>query len=180
LASAAVTALLRALRLLRRAAEAASALAFAAIFVLFLAGIFARYVLASPLGWADELIMVVFLWLVFLTEAFVIAENEQVTFDAVYDLVGERARRVILLLGAIVTAAAFIAALPVVLDYVQFLWRERTTALQWRLDWVYSCFVVYWVAVIVRALAKLVQLLGPGWRGAVARAAPDERANLLG
>lgn len=168
------------LRLLGKAAEAAAALAFAVIFGLFLVGIFARYVLASPLAWADELIMVVFLWLVFLTEAFVITEREQVTFDAIYDVVGERTRRVILLLGAIATAGTFIAALPIVLDYVQFLWRERTTVLQWRLDWVYSCFVVYWSAVIVRALVKLARLAGPGWRAEVAAPPPDERASLLG
>ena len=60
------------------------------MFVLFLAGIFARYVLSTPLVWSDELIMVIFLWVVFLTEAFVITEREQVTFDGIYDLVGER------------------------------------------------------------------------------------------
>ena len=80
----------RALRVLAKAAEAASAAAFAAMFVLFLVGIFARYVLARPLAWTDELIMVIFLWLVFLTEALVIEEREQVTFDGVYDLMGER------------------------------------------------------------------------------------------
>ena len=90
----------RCLASLAKAAEAASALAFAAMFVLFLAGIFARYVLGKPLAWSDELIMVIFLWVVFLTEAFVITEREQVTFDGVYDLVGERARRIILAVGA--------------------------------------------------------------------------------
>ena len=169
-----------ALRFLARAAEAASALAFAFIFGLFLVGIFARYALASPLAWADELIMIVFLWLVFLTEAFVIEEREQVTFDAIYDAAGEHTRRIILLLGAIATAGTFIAALPTVLDYVQFLWRERTNVLQWRLDWVYSCFVVYWAAVIVRALVKLARLVAPGWRREVSAVPPDERANLLG
>jgi TRAP-type transport system small permease protein len=170
----------RLLRILATTAEAVSAAAFAAMFLLFLAGIFARYVLGRPLVWSDELIMVIFLWLVFLTEAFVITEREQVTFDGIYDLVGERARRAIQAAGALLIATMFLVALPTVLDYVRFLWRERTNALQWRLDIVYFCFVIFWIAVIVRALFKFVRLAGPGWRDEVALARADERANVLG
>jgi len=150
------------------------------MFLLFLAGIFFRYALNRPLVWSDELIMVIFLWLVFLTEAFVITEREQVTFDGIYDLVGERARRAIQAAGALLIATMFLVALPTVLDYVRFLWRERTNALQWRLDIVYFCFVIFWIAVIVRALVKFVRLAGPGWRDEVALARADERANVLG
>ena len=170
----------RALDALRTVAETASALAFAAMFLLFLAGVFARYVLGRPLVWSDELIMVVFLWVVLLTEALVITEREQVRFDGIHDLLGERWRRGIQAAGALLLAAMFLAALPTVLGYVRFLWRERTNALQWRLDLVYSCFVIFWLAVIVRALVKLVRLAGPGWRMEVASTSADERADVLG
>ena len=159
--------------------EALSTLAFAAMFVLFLAGIFARYVLGKPLAWSDELIMVIFLWVVFLTEAFVISEREQVTFDGIYDLVGERARRAIQAAGALAVGTMFLVALPTVFDFVTFLWRERTNALQWRLDVVYFCFVIYWTAVIVRAGFKLARLAGPNWRDEVA-ATSDGSANVIG
>ena len=122
----------RMLRILGKAAEVASAVAFAAMFLLFLAGVFTRYVLNSPLVWSDELIMIIFLWMVFLTEAFVITEREQVTFDGIYELVGERWRRLILATGALLIAVMFLVALPTVSGYVNFLWRERTPALQWR------------------------------------------------
>lgn len=167
-------------RALAAVAEAASTAAFAAMFFLFLAGIFARYALGKPIAWSDELIMVIFLWMVFLTEAFVITEREQVTFDGIYDLVGERARRAIQLIGMLLVAAMFLIALPTIYEYVRFLWRERTNALQWRLDIVYFCFVIYWVAVIVRAGFKLVRLAGPKWRDEVALVRADERANVLG
>jgi TRAP-type C4-dicarboxylate transport system permease small subunit len=117
---------------------------------------------------------------VFLTEALVITEREQITFDAIYDIVGERARRVIALLAALAIGGLFLYALPTVVDYIRFLWREKTSALQWRLDYVFACFAVYWAAVVVRAATRLVRLCAPNWREAVALAAPDERANLLG
>jgi TRAP-type transport system small permease protein len=165
---------------LARAAEAASTAAFAAVFFLFIAGIFCRYVLVRPLAWSDELIMVIFLWMIFLTEAFVVADREQVTFDVLYDAVGARARRAILALGSVLVATMFLIALPTIFDYVGFLWRERTDALRWRLDFVYFCFVIYWAAVIVRALARLVRLAGPHWRAEVAPVRADERADPLG
>ena len=162
-----------------KAAEVLSTLAFAAMFALFLAGIFARYVLGKPLAWSDELIMVIFLWVVFLTEAFVITEREQVTFDGIYDLAGERMRRFILAAGSLAIGIMFLIALPTVFDFVTFLWRERTNALQWRLDIVYFCFVIYWAAVIVRAAFKLVRLAGANWRDEVTSSS-DGSANVLG
>jgi TRAP-type C4-dicarboxylate transport system permease small subunit len=70
----------------------------------------------------------------------------------------------------------FLIALPTIFEYVRFLWRERTHALQWRLDFIYFCFVIFWIAVIVRALAKLVRLAGADWRDEVALTRADERA----
>ncbi len=172
--------LARALRVLAKVAEAVSAAAFAAMFLLFLAGIFARYVMNRPLVWSDELIMIILLWVVFLTEAFVITEREQVTFDGIYDLVGEQWRRAIQAAGALLIAVMFLVALPTMFDYVRFLWRERTPALQWRLDFVYFCFVIFWSAVILRAVIKLVRLARPNWRDEVAVLRPDEHTNVLG
>jgi hypothetical protein len=51
--------------------------------------------------------------------------------------------------------------------------------MQWRLDVVYFCFVVYWASVIVRAAFKLARLAGPNWRSEVT-VASDGSANVLG
>jgi len=63
-------------------------------------------------------------------------------------------RRAIGLAGSALIAVLFILAAPTVLSYVTFLWREKTDALEWRLDYVYSCFLIYWLAVIVRAIDR--------------------------
>ena len=171
--------LLRLLALGRKAAEAVSTAAFAAMFVLFIAGVVMRYAFGQPLQWSDELITVIFIWIVFVTEALVITEREQITFDAIYDILGERARRIVVAAASLIIAGLFLAALPTIVDYVRFLYRERTSALQWRLDIVYACFAVYWCAVIVRAIAKLVRLLGRDWRSEV-EVTPDHATNLIG
>ncbi len=163
-----------------KVAEFISVAMFFVIFALFIASVVMRYVFARPLEWVDEFILVMFLWTTFLTEALVLTEREQVTFDVVYDLCGPRARRGLGLVASFLIAAMFIVATPTVFGYVMFLWRERTSVLEWRLDYVYACFLVYWIAVIVRAVAKFVALCGARWQAHVANVQADERANVLG
>ena len=158
----------------QRVAEMVATVLFAAIFVIFLYAIFSRYALNKPVAWPDELNMVLLLWATFLVDALVLSEREQVSFDAVYDVVGPRSRRLIGIAASIVLGALFAAALPIVIDYVHFLARERTVVLQWRLDLVYICFVIFWVAVIVRSVAKLALLIGPDWQRHVAALPADK------
>ena len=163
-----------------KAAEWISVAMFFAIFVLFIAAVVMRYVFARPLDWVDESILILFLWTTFLTEALVLSEREQVTFDVVYDICGPVGRRGIGLASSLIITAMFLAAMPTVFSYITFLWRERTSVMEWRLDFIFSCFMVYWVAICVRAIAKFAGLLGARWREHVASVQPDERANVLG
>lgn len=153
---------------------------FIGMFVLFVVSVIQRYVLVRPVNWVDESILILFLWSTFLTEALVLSEREQVTFDVVWDMAGPGLRRAIGLLAAGLVALIFGLAAPTIVDYVAFLWREKTNALEWRLDWVYSCFIIYWLAVIVRAIDKLLRLGSVDWRAEVQDQAPDEKANVLG
>lgn len=164
----------------RRYAEWVSAGMFVGIFVLFVVSVFQRYVLVQPVNWVDEIILMLFLWSTFLTEALVLGEREQVTFDVIWDVSGPVARRWIGLLAAALVGVLFILAAPTIWGYVTFLWREKTNALEWRLDWVYSCFLIYWLAVIVRAIDKFLLLCSAQWREQVRDVAADEKANVLG
>ncbi len=165
---------------LSRAAEWVSAGMFVGIFVLFVVSVFQRHVLAQPVSWVDEVILMLFLWSTFLTEALVLGAREQVTFDVIWDAASPRARRVIGLVASALVAVLFTLAAPTIWSYVTFLWRERTNVLEWRLDWVYSCFLVYWVAVIVRAADRFLRLCSSGWVEEVRDVAADEKANVLG
>lgn len=153
---------------------------FMGMFALFVLSVFQRYVLTQPVNWVDESILILFLWGTFLTEALVLGEREQVTFDVIWDVAGPGLRRVIAILASVLVAVLFTLAAPTIWDYVMFLWREKTNALEWRLDGVYSCFLIYWVAVIVRSVDKLLLLCSPHWREHVQDVAPSEKSNVLG
>jgi len=153
----------RAIQALRRATEVAVALMFGAIVLTFGANIFARYVFSSPIIWADELVVILLLWVTFLTAALLTQEREQVIFDLVYERFGPAGRRVILIIGSALLVLILAAATPAIISYTLFLWRERTNILEWRLDAVYSCFAIFIVAVLVRRLLIIARLLASDW-----------------
>src|SRR6185295_3019409 len=97
----------------------------------------ARYS-GHPLAWTDELAVVLFIWMVFWTSACVLSSREQVAFDIVYEMASPRVRTALTVLGAACAAGLLLWALPKVMDYIAFLWRERTPVLQWRQDWLYA------------------------------------------
>lgn len=156
--------LARVLARIRALVGAIATTLFALIFLIFLYAIAMRYLANQPVAWADELIIVLFLWVMFLAGAFVLHDKEHVAFDIAWNAAPPAGRRVMGIVAAVGFGALFLAALPATWSYILFLWRETTTVLEWRLDWVYSCFLVFFVSVILRFGASLWRLLGRNWR----------------
>ena len=143
---------------MRRLAAAISGLLVAAVLLAVLFGIARRYLLGAPLPWTDELSAVLFVWAVFWTAAFAVPIRDHVAFDLVLDALPAKGQRVIAIAASVVVGLALLAALPKTIEFVAFLWRERTPALQWRLDYVYACFPLFMGAAGLRFLAHAVRL----------------------
>ena len=132
------------------AAGAGAALLVAAVFVAILVGVARRYLFGVPLVWIDELSTVLFVWSIFWAGAFVVGVREHVSFDLVHQSLPPRVANLLWRAVCVVVAVALLAALPKLWNFVAFLWRERTPALQWRLDYVYSCFILFIAAAALR------------------------------
>jgi TRAP-type C4-dicarboxylate transport system permease small subunit len=148
----------------RRGASVVSALMFVVVFVVFLLKIVRRYAEGDAAAWADELCVVLFIWMIFWANAFVLRDSDQIRFDLLYRPFPPGMRRVMTILRLLLVGGSFLCALPVITDYIRFLWRERTPVLLLRLDLVYAIFGVFVLSVVVRSLWGLGQMLGPGWR----------------
>jgi TRAP-type C4-dicarboxylate transport system permease small subunit len=151
----------------RLAAGGASLLAslmFFCVFVAFIYKIVMRYAAGDAVAWADEISVVLFVWMIFWANAFVVEDRRQIRFDLVVRLLPPPWRRAAGILRLLVVGGLFAWALPGVIDYTTFLWRERTPVLSLRLDFVYSCFAIFAIAVVVRSIIQVVQLLRPHWR----------------
>lgn len=129
------------------------------IFVAFLAGILFRYVLNLPVGWPQELSVVCWLWLVLWGSAFVVEERDEIRFDLLTGLANRRVRTVMGIIVAIAIIVLYGMSLPATISYVTFMKVESTAYLKIRFDWLFSIYVVFAVAIIVRYVWILWRLV---------------------
>jgi TRAP-type C4-dicarboxylate transport system permease small subunit len=139
-------------RWLRRRAENVAAALLAVMFVAFIVQIVFRYLLDFPIGWTSELTVITWLWLVLWGAAFVVTEREEIRFDLIYATVGSGPRRVMAIISALALLALYLFSLPAVFDYVTFMRVQATAYLKIRFDYLFSIYVIFAVAVIVRYL----------------------------
>jgi C4-dicarboxylate transporter DctQ subunit len=144
---------------LRRRAENVAAAMLAVMFAAFIVQIVFRYAFNFPIGWTSELTVVMWLWLVLFGSAFVLSEQEEIRFDLIYGSVGRRARIGMAIVFAVALVALYGASLKASISYVSFMKVERSSYLKIRMDWLYSIYVIFLVAVIARYLWLLRQLL---------------------
>jgi TRAP-type C4-dicarboxylate transport system permease small subunit len=156
---------------LRRAAEFIAVICFTAMFAGFILQVVTRYVLNDPLDWTQELCVVLYLFGVFWTAAFLLKESDHVTFTVLYDHASLPIRRIMAAIGAIAIGVGFLADLPGAWDYVTYMKANATPVLHLRFDFVFGIFILFMLAVIWRAGVLLVGLVGPHWREKVEVAA---------
>jgi TRAP-type C4-dicarboxylate transport system permease small subunit len=135
---------------LARRAENVAVAMLAAMFLAFLLQIVFRYLLDLPIGWTHELSAILWIWLVLWGASFVITEREEIRFDILYGAVGPGARRVMCIITAVALVALYLISFPAVLDYVSFMKVEKTGYLKIRFDWLFSIYVVFVVATVIR------------------------------
>ena len=133
----------------RRANDVAVAL-MGLMFISFLLQIAFRYVLNQPLGWTEEVTVLCWVWVVLWCAAFVLSNNDEIRFDIVYTLVPPRVRRLFTAASSIAFVVLLLMSLPASWSYVAFMKREHTAYLHLRLDAMYSIYVIFVLACIVK------------------------------
>ena len=157
----------------RTFAGVVAAWSLSVVFFLFIAGVAMR-LLNRPVSWIDEAVTLISVWSTFWTAAFVLRWPDHIAFDIVYTHVSEAKRRAFLLVGMLAFCALFIAALPGMIDYTMFLWRERTDAMLLRMDFVYAIFPFFFFVIVARMLLSVRRLVMRDWRGELAHWADEQ------
>jgi len=122
------------------------------MFLAFVAQIIFRYFLNLPTGWSTELSLICWLWMVLLGTAFALKEKDEIRFDIFLSAAGPRTRRAMAVVISAAAVALYALSLPGTWKYVTFMKVERSSYLNIRLDWLYSIFIVFVVAVVLRYL----------------------------
>jgi TRAP-type C4-dicarboxylate transport system permease small subunit len=144
-------------RAAHRVADAVAAALLAVIFVAFLAQIVMRYVFNWPVGWTTEVSLMAWLWLVLWGAAVVLKDHEEIRLDLLTEHAGPRVGRVATIIGSIGIIVLFAISLPATWSYVSFMKVEKSSYLKIPMDYVYSIYMLFAVAVIVRSLLTLVR-----------------------
>lgn len=135
---------------LRRGAEAVLVLMMAAMFVAFILQVVFRYFLNLPVGWTDELCTLVWLWGILWGASFVLTNREDIRFDMVYSHLPRATRRIFTVLASGAFVALLLLSLPASWSYVSFMKVEASASFGIPLNWVFSIYVVFVVAMVVR------------------------------
>ncbi len=131
---------------LHRRAENVAAGLLAVMFCAFIVQIVFRYLFNFPIGWTSEL-------------TFVLKEKEEIRFDLIYGAAGRRTRIAMAIVFALAIVVLYGASLKPSFDYVSFMKVERSSYLKIRMDWLFSIYLIFLVAVIARYLWLLSRLL---------------------
>lgn len=135
---------------IRRRAENVVAGLLGIMFVAFIVQVVFRYFFNLPIGWTSELSVIAWLYIVLLGSAFWLREGEEIRFDLLTGTVGQRARRVAAFVAAVATVVLFGMALPATISYVAFMKVESSSYMKIRMDILFSVYVLFAIAVIVR------------------------------
>ncbi len=149
---------------LKRLAELAAAAMFAAMFGAFMIQIVSRYIFNAPVSWSLEICSITYVWVVFWSCNLLLGERQHIVFDVLYRKFSPRWQRVVAIVNTATLGLIFLAALPTVLDYIGFLGRRKTMILGIPFEYVYACFGVFMVAVVVGSALRLRLLAGSSWQ----------------
>lgn len=149
---------------LKRTAELAAAAMFAAMFGAFMIQIVSRYVFNAPVSWSLEICSITYVWVVFWSCNLILTERQHIVFDILYQALSERRRRFVAIFNTATMGALFLVALPSILDYIGFLSRRSTMILHVPFIYVYACFGIFMITVVVGAIWRVRRLAGPDWR----------------
>jgi len=138
------------LRPLRLLTDSVAVALMATMFVSFLLQIFFRYVLNRPLGWTEEVTVLCWLWVVLWSAALLLSDAEEVRFDIIYSAVPRGARRSFVVVSSVALVVLLAISIPATWRYIAFMKREHSAYLHMRFDILYSIYLVFVVAVIVK------------------------------
>jgi C4-dicarboxylate transporter DctQ subunit len=149
----------------QKGAEGVVAVLLATMFFTFILQIFSRYVLTEPFGWTLEACLMLWVWIVFWGNAFVVQHDEHVTFDVVYYGVRPRTRKIFALIGSAAIVVGLAVSLYPTWDYIDFLKIKKSATLRIPLRTVFSIYVIFIAASVFTYGWRFVKIMQHGVPG---------------
>jgi C4-dicarboxylate transporter DctQ subunit len=152
-----------------RGVEGIAATMLAAMFFTFLLQIFSRYVLVTPFGWTLELCLILWVWIVFFGNAFLVHEKDHVTFDILYLSMPRRGQQIMALVAAAAIVVGMAWSFLPTWDYIDWMKIRKTTTVEnpftgkkIPLRTIFSIYAIFMIAIIIRYSWRFIDILRHG------------------
>jgi TRAP-type C4-dicarboxylate transport system permease small subunit len=134
----------------KKAADLIGGTLFLTLFIVFVIQVTARFGFNRPMAWTDEAAVILYVWVILWSAAFVVPEREHVAFDLIWNSVNLRTRKVMRVAGNLLIGGVALYGIPATWDYVHFMKRESSPVLGISFMLVFLPFVLLLVALVVR------------------------------
>ena len=124
---------------------------FLTLFIVFVIQVAARFGFNRPMAWTDEAAVILYVWVILWSAAFVVPEREHVAFDLIWNNVNLPTRKVMRVAGNLLIGGVALYGIPATWDYVHFMKRESSPVLGISFMLVFLPFVLLLVALVVRS-----------------------------
>ncbi len=159
-----------------RITESVAATMMAAMFATFILQIAVRYIVgtewfvanlggvvsATDFGWTLEFCLVMWLWIVFWGNAFIVRERDHVTFDILYLWVRPGIRRWLAIIGAVIVGVALLVSILPTYDKMRILRLKSSATLPVKMLPIYSVYFLFLAVAGGRYLWRAVQVYRHG------------------
>jgi len=135
----------------KKAADLIGGTLFLTLFSVFVIQVTARFGFNRPMAWTDEAAVILYVWVILWSAAFVVPEREHVAFDLIWNSVNLRTRKVMRVAGNLLIGGVALYGIPATWDYVHFMKRESSPVLGISFMLVFLPFVLLLVALVVRS-----------------------------
>ena len=135
----------------KKAADLIGGTLFLTLFIVFVIQVTARFGFNRPMAWTDEAAVILYVWVILWSAAFVVPEREHVAFDLIWNSVNLRTRKVMRVAGNLLIGGVALYGIPATWDYVHFMKRESSPVLGISFMLVFLPFVLLLVALVVRS-----------------------------
>ena len=135
----------------KQAADLIGGTLFLTLFIVFVIQVTARFGFNRPMAWTDEAAVILYVWVILWSAAFVVPEREHVAFDLIWNSVNLRTRKVMRVAGNLLIGGVALYGIPATWDYVHFMKRESSPVLGISFMLVFLPFVLLLVALVLRS-----------------------------
>ena len=135
----------------KKAADLIGGTLFLTLFIVFVIQVTAHFGFNRPMAWTDEAAVILYVWVILWSAAFVVPEREHVAFDLIWNSVNLPTRKVMRVAGNLLIGGVALYGIPATWDYVHFMKRESSPVLGISFMLVFLPFVLLLVALVVRS-----------------------------